>query len=342
MDINKMAQFARLQREAEEEPPIPAANNHSSPDHAQLEEIFIPIEDDEPSELPDDGYSAVSDAEEETQPPAEATAFVEETLEQESIESIISKCFTDEKAYNIELERLLPLRSPIFTDGGDISGLCSSIARVGITEPLLVRSVGNGEYEILSGNRRRAAAEQLMWVKVPCRIGDGNLITDEYAKRIVVETNRQRFPALTLSEQIQVSAILGKRAEKELNISQEQAERFSRLNALERDFLVMLDSGAINMTAAETLEELNSDTQKLLLNVLKQHPEMKLTPSNIKDLSNADGLNEGKIIEILKPKPPVMVSVPAELITEFMDGKSPEELTEIVTAAIRRYFSNGE
>lgn len=253
MDINKMAQFARLQREAEEEPPIPDAEKHLSPVHAQPEEIFIPIEDDEPSELPDDGYSAVSDAEEESQPPAEATAFIEDTPEQESLESIIAKCFTDEKAYNIELERLLPLRSPIFTDGGDISGLCSSIARVGITEPLLVRSVGNGEYEILSGNRRRSAAEQLMWVKVPCRIGDGNLITDEYAKRIVVETNPQRFPVLTLSEQIQVSAILGRRAAKELNISREQAERFSRLSGLERDFLVMLDSGAINMTAAETL-----------------------------------------------------------------------------------------
>ena len=124
---------------------------------------------------------------------------------------------------------------------------------MGITEPLLVRSAGNGEYEILSGNRRRTVAEQLMWVKVPCRIGDGKLITDEYAKRIIVETNRRRFPELTLSEQIRVSAVLGERAEKELEITAEQSELYGRLNALEQEFLLMLDSGAVSIADAEIL-----------------------------------------------------------------------------------------
>ena len=232
MNIEKMKAFAQAQRESEESTEIRPAPKPAEPEY-QPEAIYIPIEDDEPSEMPDDGFAAVSNEEEPELP------------ETETIEAIIAKCFPEDKSYNIELDRLLPLRSPIFTDSGDLSELSSSIARMGITEPLLVRSAGNGEYEILSGNRRRAVAEQLMWVKVPCRIGDGKLITDEYAKRIAVETNRQRFPELTISEKIRVSAVLVERAEKELGITSEQSELFNRLNALEQEFLLMLDSGIV-------------------------------------------------------------------------------------------------
>ena len=142
MNIEKMKAFAQAQRESEESTEIRPAPKPAEPEY-QPEAIYIPIEDDDPTEIPDDGFAAVSNEEEPELP------------ETESIEDIITKCFPEDKSYNIELDRLLPLRSPIFTDGGDLSELSSSIARMGITEPLLVRSAGNGEYEILSGNRRR-------------------------------------------------------------------------------------------------------------------------------------------------------------------------------------------
>ncbi|HCK50777.1 MAG TPA: hypothetical protein DHW32_08595 [Ruminococcaceae bacterium] len=176
-----------------------------------------------------------------------------------------------------------------------------------------------------------------MWVKVPCRIGDGKLITDEYAKRIAVETNRQRFPELTLSEQIRVSAVLGERAEKELGITVEQAELYGRLNALEQEFLLMLDSGAVSIADAEILCGIKD--RAVLLDVLKQHPEMKLTSGNIRELSCAGALTEKVILEILKPKPPVMVAVPAELISEYLGGKTAAEISEVVSAAVRKYCS---
>lgn len=324
MNIEKMKAFAQAQRESEESTEIRPAPKPAEPEF-QPEAIYIPIEDDEPSEMPDDGFAAVSNEEEPELP------------ETETIEDIITTCFPEDKSYNIELDRLLPLRSPIFTDGGDLSELSSSIARMGITEPLLVRSAGNGEYEILSGNRHRAVAEQLMWVKVPCRIGDGKLITDEYARRIIVETNRQRFPELTLSEQIRVSAVLGERAEKELGITSEQSELFGRLNSLEQEFLLMLDSGAVSIADAEILCGIKERT--VLLDVLKQHPEMKLTSGNIRELSGAGSLTEEVILEILKPKPPVMVAVPAEIISEYLGGKTAEEISEVVSAAVRKYCS---
>lgn len=324
MDLKKLAALAKLQRAAEaeeandEKEKIPEELNNST----EETEIFIPIDEESESVSDDNPYDKI---------PADSQAAPE------TLESIISRCF-DEKAYNIELERLLPFHTEIFSDDSDdISELKSDIARVGITEPLLVRSVGNGEYEILSGNRRRIAAEHLMWTKVPCRIGGNNEITEELAKRIVVETNRQRFHNLKLSEQIRVSDVLGDTAAQELNITPEQAQEYIALNHLEQPFLKMIDNGEINIAIAKMLAVINNDTQQQILNTLTQHPEMKITAANAKELSSESTLTAAAIAKILKPKPPVKVAVPAEVIAEYLADKNAEELTEIVTAAIVKY-----
>lgn len=341
MDLNALRRMARKQRETEEAedniaPEATVKRVVPAEEPTADTEIYVPLEDDvvDPLPLPDDGYSVSSSVAEDE--PKEEMA---EERYGETLDEIIQKCFTDEKAYNIELERLLPFRRPIFTNAGDLTDLKSDISRIGITEPLLVRSAGNGEYEILSGNRRRAAAEQLMWTKVPCRIGSNDLITDEYSERIVVESNRSRYSTLLLSEQIRTAAVLGDKAESELHLSHEQAQKYAHLNALKQDFLVMLDNGVINIAAAEMLADLSTDVQGAIINVLAQHPEMKLTGANVKELHDESSLTTTAITKILKPKPPVKIAVPAEIVSEFMEGKTPEELTEIVSAAIRRYFT---
>jgi len=341
MDLNALRKMARKQRETEEAedniaPEATVKRVVPAEEPTADTEIYVPLEDDvvDPLPLPDDGYSVSSSVAEDE--PKEEMA---EERYGETLDEIIQKCFTDEKAYNIELERLLPFRRPIFTNAGDLTDLKSDISRIGITEPLLVRSAGNGEYEILSGNRRRAAAEQLMWTKVPCRIGSNDLITDEYSERIVVESNRSRYSTLLLSEQIRTAAVLGDKAESELHLSHEQAQKYAHLNALKQDFLVMLDNGVINIAAAEMLADLSTDVQGAIINVLAQHPEMKLTGTNIKELHGESNLTPAVITKILKPKPPIKIAIPAEIVAEFMEGKTPEELTEIVSAAIRRYFT---
>lgn len=341
MDLNALRRMARKQRETEEAedniaPEATVKRVVPAEEPTADTEIYVPLEDDvvDPLPLPDDGYSVSSSVAEDE--PKEEMA---EERYGETLDEIIQKCFTDEKAYNIELERLLPFRRPIFTNAGDLTDLKSDISRIGITEPLLVRSAGNGEYEILSGNRRRAAAEQLMWTKVPCRIGSNDLITDEYSERIVVESNRSRYSTLLLSEQIRTAAVLGDKAESELHLSHEQAQKYAHLNALKQVFLVMLDNGVINIAAAEMLADLSTDVQGAIINVLAQHPEMKLTGTNIKELHGESNLTPAVITKILKPKPPIKIAIPAEIVAEFMEGKTAEELTEIVSAAIRRYFT---
>jgi ParB family chromosome partitioning protein len=322
MDLKKLAEMARIQRAVEDDNANAETiiRRQSEPQ----DEIYIPI-DDEPEQLPNDGCKA-----------AENDDFRQK--DNQNLEDIIAHCFPDEKAYNIELERLLPFRSTVFSVDGDISALKSSIMRIGITEPILVRSTGNGEYEILSGNRRRRAAEELLWTKVPCRIGDNEKLTDEDAKLIVIESNRDRFSALKLSEQIRVSAILGERAADELTLTMEQVHTFEQLDRLEQDFLEMLDGNLITVPIAEQLSVLKSEQQKLVLKVLNQHPEIKFTAANIPELVGAKHLTEENIAKILKPKPPIKIAVPAETVDLYMNGKSSDELTEIVTKAICIYF----
>ena len=63
MNIEKMKAFAQAQRESEESTEIRPAPKPAEPQY-QPEAIYIPIEDDDPTEIPDDGFAAVSNEEE--------------------------------------------------------------------------------------------------------------------------------------------------------------------------------------------------------------------------------------------------------------------------------------
>lgn len=332
MDFKKLAEMAKIQNALEEDAE-PSGSPVNSRDNVEAEDdmgIYIPIDDDAPTEperIPEDGFSSNDKNDNSTEPPAE------------SLDSLLSKCFIDEKAYNIEIERLLPYHSPIFRGDGDISELKSSIARIGITEALLIKSVGNGEYEILSGNRRKRAAEELLWTKVPCKIADNEELNEDTEKKIIIESNLNRLSNLELmSERIRVCAALGEKRSSELGISSKDAERYIRLSTLDEAFLNMIDNDTLSIEAAELLSGLNDKAQKQTLAVLEQHPEYKITVANASELAESKRFTADCIGKILKPKPPVNVAVPAEIITEYMNGKTSEELTEIVTAAIKFYF----
>ncbi len=78
--------------------------------------------------------------------------------------------------------------------------------------------------------------------------------------------------------------------------------------------------------------------QKQTLAVLEQHSECKITAANAKELAQSKRLTADSIAKILKPKPPVNVAISAEIISEYMENKSPEEISELVTKAISKYF----
>jgi ParB-like chromosome segregation protein Spo0J len=88
-------------------------------------------------------------------------------------------------------------------DDQKLAALCENIRRNGMIETLAVRKLETGAFEILNGNHRYDALQQLHVEKVwVCNLGDE--ISDAKARRIAVELNETRFPV----DKIRLGSIL--------------------------------------------------------------------------------------------------------------------------------------
>lgn len=98
---------------------------------------------------------------------------------------------TDEKVIEIELERLRSFQNHPFKVEADsqMIELQDSIKNFGVLNPLIVRPRPEGIYEIISGHRRKFAAEQLGYRKVPMII---RAMQDDEAVISMVDSNLQR------------------------------------------------------------------------------------------------------------------------------------------------------
>ena len=74
-----------------------------------------------------------------------------------------------EKIIEIQLERLRTFKNHPFKIWMDqeMIRLSASVEKYGIINPLIVRPIPDGVYEIISGHRRKAAAEKFGYRKVP-------------------------------------------------------------------------------------------------------------------------------------------------------------------------------
>ena len=80
-----------------------------------------------------------------------------------------NRLFEDEKVIEIEIERLRSFKDHPFkvTDDKEMYFLKDSIKQYGVLNPLIVRPVPDGVYAIISGHRRKYAAQLLGYRKVP-------------------------------------------------------------------------------------------------------------------------------------------------------------------------------
>ena len=98
---------------------------------------------------------------------------------------------SDEKVVEIELERLHPFRGHPFKvrDDPEMRSLMDSIGKYGVLNPLIVRPVPEGWYEIISGHRRKYAAEKLGYRRLPVII---RVLKDDEATISMIDSNLHR------------------------------------------------------------------------------------------------------------------------------------------------------
>ncbi|BAQ61138.1 chromosome (plasmid) partitioning protein ParB [Geminocystis sp. NIES-3708] len=87
---------------------------------------------------------------------------------------------------NIVLPKQQPRR---YFDSEKLEQLILSIKQHGILEPLLVRPLSEGKYELIAGERRYRASQSLGLIEIPVVIKE---ITDEEALQVALIENLQR------------------------------------------------------------------------------------------------------------------------------------------------------
>ncbi len=205
----------------------------------------------------------------------------------------------DQKGQVIEVSvaELFPFQNHPFKviDDEKMSQTVESIRENGILVPLMVRNRPQGGYEVISGHRRKHAAEIVGLDRVPVIVRD---LTDDEAVIAMVDANLQREEILpsekafafkmkldalshqgksdTTSRQVvdklKSADVIGK----DIGESGRQIQRYIRLTELIPKLIDMVDNKNLKFNPAVELSYITQEEQRLLLEVMD---EDEVTPS---------------------------------------------------------------
>lgn len=123
-----------------------------------------------------------------------------------SVDALFGIPNTGESVQEISIKQLHSFRDHPFRVEPD-EKLIESVREYGVLSPLLARNKAEGEYEIISGHRRKAAAEQIGLDKLPVLVRD---LTDEEAIILMVDSNMQVQAFLPIHLAEYMSSLVGK------------------------------------------------------------------------------------------------------------------------------------
>ena len=225
----------------------------------------------------------------------------------------------DEFISNIPLVKLKPFPNHPFKVREDESmrETVESIKTYGVLVPAIARPLPDGDFELISGHRRKYACELAGKKKMPVIIRD---LDRDAAIIIMVDSNLQRENILpseraaaykmkmeALRHQGQrTSAQVAPKLSTELigdkeGVSKDTVKRYIHLTELQPELQQMVDEKKIALTPAVEISYLKPDEQRLLLDTIDSE---QATPSlsqaqRMKKLSQSGELNEDTMLEIL-------------------------------------------
>ena len=167
---------------------------------------------------------------------------------------------------NLPVERLQPGKYQPRThmDEASLAELAASIKAQGIMQPILVRPVGGGRYEIIAGERRSRAARLAGLSEVPVLVKD---VPDEAAAAMALIENIQREDLNPLEEAQGLQRLTSEfgltheQAAQAVGRSRSAASNLLRLLNLAEPVQTMLMAGDIDMGHARALLSLDKATQ---------------------------------------------------------------------------------
>ena len=262
---------------------------------------------------------------------------------------------------NIPIEKLKPFPNHPFKIREDEAMMetVESVKSFGVLQPAIVRPTKDGDYEILSGHRRKRACELAGRKTMPVIVRE---LSDDAAVIFMVDSNLQReniLPSeraaaykmkleamkrqgmrtdLTSDQHGQKS--VGKTSREMLAAenrdSATQIQRYIRLTELQPELMKMVDEKKIAFTPAVELSYLKPDEQHMLIDTIESEQS---TPSlsqaqRMKKLSQAGKLNDDVMLSIMteiKKHEKNEIRLTSDILEKyFPKNYTPQKMQEVI------------
>ena len=280
-----------------------------------------------------------------------------------------------EKAIPIPIEKLFDFPNHPFKVNNDkeMENMVETVKQGGIIMPLIVRQRADGNYEIISGHRRKLAGQLANLKELPCIIRN---LSDDEAVIEMVDSNLQRERILPSEKAFaykmkleaqkhqgqrtdleETSDQVGRKLEttgkigKENGDSQTQVKRYIRLTELIPELLELVDKekDGIAFSPAVELSYLKEDEQYVLLNFIEFNDA---TPSMaqakyLKKLSQEGRITTEKIEEIMgeqKPNQVEKIKIKADRIQKLLQKEivTEQQTEEFIIKCIKEHNQREE
>ena len=250
-----------------------------------------------------------------------------------------------EQVQQIPVNELFPFKNHPFKvlDDDAMTRTVESISQFGVLAPLIARPRPEGGYEIISGHRRKHAAELAHLDTLPVIVRN---MEDDAATILMVDSNLQREHILpserAFAYKMKLNAIKNQGARSDLTSSQvgmklqaldivgqeagdsrNQVHRFIRLTNLVPELLDMVDEKKISFNPAVELSYLDENQQRDFLEAMN-------------DTQNAPSLSQAQQLKKLAQQGEFSYDAVYDIMNE--EKKSELDTVTIKNETLRKYF----
>ena len=267
---------------------------------------------------------------------------VKEKIKLTSIDELLGVPASNENGTEeIDINLIKPFKNHPFKvlDDEKMDELVDSVIKQGVISPVLVRSMGNGTYEMISGHRRMHAAKRAKLKTIPAIVMD---LTDDESTIIMVDANLQREEVLpserAFSFKMKMDAMrhqgtcrhdvdkLSPVERKTATVVGEgsgltgrSVQRYIKLTELIPELLEMVDNKQLSLVNGVDIAAFDKEVQSYLLTYIRE--KGCITPAQLtalKSQPNLENLTPYTVMTIMKE---AVVSKPKSKKVSFTEKK---------------------